>query len=248
VLAAVHDEKNQPSILSISWGGPELSWTNQQLTAMDEAFKVASDLGMSVFVAAGDDGADDNVGDGLAHVDFPASSPSVTACGGTSLIYQLGIRSETVWNDLSGGATGGGISSVFARPPYQQALPMPANLNGTMQGRGLPDVSAVADPDTGYAVFVDNSWQTVGGTSAVAPLFAGMAARFNQLNSRYSGLFNTVIYGMSGAAAFNDVVSGNNSCDGVQGYSAAPGWDAVSGFGSPKGAELFELFAPKPSK
>lgn len=242
VLAAVHDDKNQPSILSISWGGPELSWTVQQLDAMDEAFKAASDLGMSVFAAAGDDGADDNVGDGLAHVDFPASSPWVTACGGTSLINQLGLRFETVWNDLFGGATGGGISSVFTRPAYQQDLTMPANLNGTMQGRGLPDVSAVADPNTGYAVLVNNSWQTVGGTSAVAPLFAGMTARFNQLNSRHSGLFNTVIYGKNGSAAFNDIVSGDNSCDGVKGYSATQGWDPVSGFGSPKGAELFGLF------
>ncbi|HEY9683381.1 MAG TPA: S53 family peptidase [Oculatellaceae cyanobacterium] len=244
ILTAVHDEKNQPGILSISWGGPESNWTSQQMTAMDDAFKVASELGMSVFVAAGDDGADDNVGDGRAHVDFPASSPSVTACGGTTLFYESGMKTETVWNDLFGGATGGGISNFFARPPYQQSLAIPSNLNGPTQGRGLPDVSAVADPNTGYSVLVAGNWQIVGGTSAVAPLFAGMAARFNKLASRHSGLFNSVIYGQSGSSAFNDIVTGNNSCDGVQGYSAGPGWDPVSGFGSPKGAELFALFVP----
>ncbi|HEY9756555.1 MAG TPA: S53 family peptidase [Oculatellaceae cyanobacterium] len=242
ILTAVHDKTNQPGILSISWGGPESNWTSQQMTAMDDAFKAASELGMSVFVAAGDDGADDNVGDGCAHVDFPASSPSVTACGGTTLSYESGVKTETVWNDMFGGATGGGISNFFARPSYQQSLAIPSNLNGSTQGRGLPDVSAVADPNTGYSVLVDGNWQIVGGTSAVAPLFAGMTARFNQLASRHSGLFNTVIYGLSGSTAFNDIVTGDNSCDGVNGYSAGPGWDPVSGFGSPKGAELFALF------
>jgi kumamolisin len=120
---------------------------------------------------------------------------------------------------------------------------MPSNLGGSNEGRGLPDVSAVADPYTGYAVFIDGSWTVVGGTSAVAPLFAGLAARINNQLGRRCGLINTPLYASS-SDVFHDITTGNNSAHGVTGYSAGPGWDAVSGFGSPDGMKLLALFAP----
>ena len=137
--AAIHDETNHPDIISISWGAAEVAWTGQALSAMDELFQTATSLGISVFVAAGDDGANDNVSDGNAHVDFPASSPSVTACGGTTMTDVSGVRVESCWNESAtgAGATGGGISNVFPRPEYQQNISMPSNLGGSNEGRGL---------------------------------------------------------------------------------------------------------------
>jgi kumamolisin len=111
-----------------------------------------------------------------------------------------------------------------------------------MAGRGLPDVSAVADPKTGYAVFLHGTWQVFGGTSAVAPLFAALTARMSQALGHRLGLLNTRIYAANASAAFNDITNGNNSCDGITGYSAISGWDPVTGFGSPKGQALLNLF------
>jgi kumamolisin len=243
ILAVVHDTANHPSIISISWGGAESTWTGQQMAAMNEAFQSAAAIGISVFCAAGDDGANDNVGDGLAHVDFPSSSPFVTACGGTTLVFSNGARQETVWNDGDGSATGGGISDFFAVPQYQQSLTMPANLATKFAGRGLPDLAAVGDPDTGYAVFVDGLWQVVGGTSAVAPLASGMMARINSVTGRTHGSINPVLYQAGSSNGFNDITAGNNSCDGVTGYTASIGWDAVSGWGSPGGMSLLKLLS-----
>jgi kumamolisin len=112
-----------------------------------------------------------------------------------------------------------------------------------MQGRGVPDVSAVADPETGYAVFVDALWNVVGGTSAVAPLFAGLTARVNQQLGRFNGLINAALYAAGTANGFNDITSGNNGYSGVQGYSAVPGWDPVTGWGSPGGNALLKLLS-----
>ena len=124
ITSAIHDTTNDPAVLSISWGGAESTWTSQAMTAMDEAFQAAAAMGITVCVAAGDGGSSDGVSGGGDHVDFPASSPHVLACGGTSLqANQTQIASESVWNDgASGGATGGGISSFFALPAWQKGL------------------------------------------------------------------------------------------------------------------------------
>ena len=241
VLAAIHDDVNKPTIISISWGQAERAWTPQMLSAMSEAFESAAAMGISVLVAAGDDGVNDNQNDGHAHVDFPASSPYVTACGGTTLVVSSDSRQETAWNDGNGSATGGGISDFFSRPTYQTSTPMPANLSSDNLGRGLPDVSAVADPNTGYAVFLHGGWQIFGGTSAVAPLLSGLIARFAQQLGQPIGLFNNFIYSHAANELFNDITVGNNSCDGVAGYAATTGWDAVTGWGSPKGNALLKL-------
>lgn len=244
ILTAIHDEINKPSIISISWGAAECAWTEQQMLAMDEAFKSAAALGISVFCAAGDNGASDNIYDEKSHVDFPASSPHAIACGGTSLKFVGGVRQEIVWNNGDGGATGGGISNFFPVPDYQRTvkMPQPINTSARFPGRGVPDVSAVADPYTGYAVLVHGHWTVVGGTSAVAPLYAGLTARLNARLSTPVGFVNTAIYKDPNAGLFNDILSGNNSVDRVVGYESNQGWDAVTGWGTPNGLSILNFF------
>jgi kumamolisin len=245
ITTAVHDSTNNPSIISISWGGPESSWTQQAMTSMDEAFQAAAAIGVSVCVAAGDDGSTDGVNDGLNHVDFPASSPNALACGGTRLTGSgTTITSETVWNELADqeGATGGGISDVFPLPSYQSGAGVPPSANPNHNvGRGVPDVAGDADPTTGYVTLVDGQSGVIGGTSAVAPLWAGLIALINQSMGKPVGFLNPPLYQVNEAADFNDVTSGNNGA-----YSAAPGWDACTGLGSPKGLEIAQsLGAPE---
>ncbi len=122
VTTAVHDASRKPSVVSISWGSAESTWTAAAMQQMEEAFAAAAAMGVTVTVAAGDNGSGDGVTDGLAHVDFPASAPHALACGGTRLEMAAGrITAETVWDDgQAGGAGGGGISVVFPVPAYQQ--------------------------------------------------------------------------------------------------------------------------------
>ena len=245
ITTAVHDSTNNPSIVSISWGGPESSWTQQAMTSMDEAFQSAAAMGVTVCVAAGDDGSTDGVTDGLNHVDFPASSPNVLACGGTQLVASgNSISSETVWNELANneGATGGGVSDVFPLPSYQTNAGVPPSANsGGNVGRGVPDVAGDADPTTGYDTLVDGQSGVIGGTSAVAPLWAGLIALVNQSVGKPAGLINPLLYqSASTAGDFNDVTSGNNGA-----YSAGPGWDACSGLGSPIGAQVAVVLGAK---
>jgi kumamolisin len=233
VTAAVNDTTWNPSIISISWGGPETSWTEQARAALNSACEDASTMGITVLVAAGDDGSSDGSSSGAPTVDFPASSPYVVACGGTSLqLSGTTIKSEKVWNDLSEneGATGGGVSQTFALPSFQQSVTVPKAPNGFV-GRGIPDVAGDADPETGYSVLVDGQQSVVGGTSAVAPLWAGLFALINQAFGKNMGYVNPFLY--SAKAAFNDITSGSNGT-----YSAGPGWDACTGLGSPDGSAL----------
>ncbi len=235
VTTAVHDTANHPSILSISWGGPEDSWSQQTLTALDNAFQSAAALGVSVTVACGDNGSTD--GETGNHVDFPASSPHALACGGTALVAQNGKRQqETVWNDLAagGGATGGGVSSVFALPSWQASSNVPP-AGGSAGGRGVPDVAGDAAPETGYQVLVDGQSQVIGGTSAVAPLWAGLLALVNQKRGSTVGFVNQALY-QAGESDFFDITSGNNGA-----FSAGPGWDACTGLGSPSGSQIAAL-------
>jgi kumamolisin len=239
ITTAVHDSTNNPSIVSISWGGPESSWTGQAMTSMDEAFQAAAAMGVTVCVAAGDDGSTDGVTDGLNHVDFPASSPNVLACGGTKLVASgNSISSETVWNELANneGATGGGISDFFTPVPTWQAsagVPPSANPNHNV-GRGVPDVTGNADPTTGYVTLVDGNSDVIGGTSAVAPLWAGLIALINESIGKPAGFINPLLYqNVSADDDFNDITTGNNGA-----YSAGKGWDACSGLGSPIGTQV----------
>ena len=234
VSTAVHDVANKPSVISISWGESEDSWTAQARTQMEQILTEAAGLGVSVTVAAGDNGSTDGVTDGQQHVDFPASAPHARACGGTTLQVSNGqITSETVWYDPGDGATGGGVSRQFALPSYQASANVPDNVNSNSPGRGVPDVCGDADPNTGYTIRVDGSDQTIGGTSAVAPLWAGLIARLNQALGAPLGFLQPRLYELLGTAAFHDITSGSNGA-----YQAGAGWDACSGLGSPDGTEL----------
>jgi kumamolisin len=236
IADAVHDTTNKPSVISISWGGPESSWTAQAMNALDAACQSAAALGITITVAAGDNGSSD--GAAGTNVDFPASSPHVLACGGTKLIGSgASISSEVVWNEQASneGATGGGVSSHFPLPTWQAnaKVPKPPSSGG---GRGVPDVAGDADPTTGYQVRVDGQNMVIGGTSAVAPLWAGLIALNNKQNGKSAGFLQPQIYAAKGAAAFHDIVSGNNGA-----FSAGPGWDACTGLGSPIGVKLISL-------
>jgi kumamolisin len=230
-----------PTVVSISWGGPESTWTQQARSALDQAFADAAQLGVTVCVAAGDSGSSDGVGDGKAHVDFPASSPHALACGGTTLRTttasgQAGIASETVWNESGDGATGGGISDAFALPTWQSAAGVPPSANDGHVGRGVPDVAGDADPATGYQVRIDGTTTVIGGTSAVAPLWAALVALLNQHRGTALGFVNPLLY--AHPDAFRDVTSGTNGA-----YAARSGWDACTGLGSPNGAKLLAALA-----
>ena len=233
VTAAVHDAKLNPSIISISWGGPENSWTAQARNALNSACQDGATMGVTILAASGDDGADDGTSSPV--VDFPAASPYVVGCGGTKLTLSgTSIGSEQAWNQLSAneGATGGGVSEVFSLPSYQQGVDVPAAPNG-FTGRGVPDVAADADPESGYNVVVDGQQTVIGGTSAVAPLWAGLLARINQALGKNVGYVNPLLYSTTTESTFHDITSGSNGD-----YSAEPGWDACTGLGTPNGAAL----------
>jgi kumamolisin len=241
ITTAIHDTQNKPSVISISWGGPEAAWTAQAMQQFDAAFQAAATLGITICVAAGDQGSGDGATDNLAHVDFPASSPHALACGGTSLTAsRTAITSEVVWNDGPSSATGGGISGEFALPSYQDAAHVPPSANpGGTAGRGVPDVAGDADPDSGYQVRVDGENLVIGGTSAVAPLWAGLIALCNQKLAKPVGFVNPLLYGtLAAAGVCRDITSGNNGA-----YAAAVGWDACTGWGSPNGAQLLQALA-----
>jgi kumamolisin len=224
----VHDTTNKPSVLSISWGGPESGWAQSAMTALDNACQSAAALGVTITVASGDDGSSDGVSDGQNHVDFPASSPHVLACGGTELIGSGSkITEEVVWDDLAsqGGATGGGYSAVFPLPSWQST----AGVSGG--GRGVPDVAGDASPESGYNILVDGQQEVVGGTSAVAPLWAALVALINQQRGSSVGYINPTLY--ADRSDFRDITQGNNGS-----YQAGTGWDACTGLGSPNGQQI----------
>jgi kumamolisin len=234
VSTAVHDTTHHPSVVSISWGESEDSWTAQARTQMEQILTEGAGLGVTVTVAAGDNGSTDGVSDGEQHVDFPASAPHALACGGTSLTASgADITSETVWNTSGDGSTGGGVSREFALPSYQANAKVPDNVNTGSPGRGVPDVCGDADPDTGYQIRVDGSDETVGGTSAVAPLWAGLIALLNHELGTPLGFAQPRLYELLGSGAFHDITSGNNGS-----YSASAGWDPCTGLGSPDGSAL----------
>jgi kumamolisin len=248
LTTAVHDAANAPSVISISWGGPEDTWTAQTRRAFDDALTDAAALGVTVLAAAGDHGAGDAGGDDSVHTDFPASSPHMVGCGGTTLVPDgNSIASEVVWNDEDGWATGGGISEAFGVPDHQRSAGLPVNLDTGRPGRGVPDVAGNADPDSGYLVLVHGQFAPIGGTSAVAPLYSGLVALLNQALGRPVGALLPVLYGMTAeeaAAVFRDITSGDNGVPrsefgpAVAGYRAGAGWDACTGLGSIDGAAL----------
>lgn len=245
---AVHDHKNRPTVLSISYGDGETRFPPAVLRAWDQVAFEGAVTGITTFVASGDQGAYglQEPGRLVPHVDAPANCPHVVAVGGTRLVLtpQGSIQEEIGWTDIdNNGASGGGISQVFPVPGYQKALRL-AVKPGLHPGRGVPDVAANADPDTGYAVVFQGTATVVGGTSVASPVWAAIAAVITQrrraLGKPPRGYWNPALYRLGQSPAFHDIVRGNNSFGGVAGYDCGPGWDAVTGWGSPRVAYLMD--------
>ena len=237
INAALHDDVNRPTAISISWGSAEANWPPATMLAFDQALQDGALVGVTICVAAGDNGSDDGLQNGQANVDFPASSPHVLACGGTRLTSSGNlISAEVVWNEgPAGGATGGGVSAEFALPSWQAGAHVPPSADpGHKSGRGVPDVSGDADPESGYQVLVDGQSTVFGGTSAVAPLWAALLVRCAQALGRSPGYLNPILYQtLEAEGVTRDITNGNNGA-----YQAGPGWDPCTGWGSPDGTKL----------
>ena len=230
--------------VSTSWGAPETTLTRTTLNSEYAIFKQMAAQGQALLAASGDDGAYDTGSrtDGLT-VDDPASQPYVTGVGGTTLQTKSPggpYVSETTWYNSATSATGGGVSTQWGVPTYQQPVP------AIPSGRTVPDISINADPNTGYAIYVQGGWTTYGGTSAAAPLWAGLTALVNSRRAALGlgrvGFLNTAIYQIAltnAAANFHDIADG--SSNGY--YTAAAGFDPATGWGTPTVTLLNSLTA-----
>lgn len=248
---AIHPTAGQPtpSVLSISWGWPELeeadnlSWTQAAIDAVSATFQEAGAMGITILVASGDHGSNCGISDKKAHVSYPGSDPWITSCGGTILTNVSGSSfDQGTWQDNDNWATGGGISDVFTTvPAWQENAKIPGSANDGHAGRGIPDVAGNADSASGYNLTVDGqSTGAVGGTSAVAPLYAGLVALFNANLTTPVGFLNTILYSNPGVCQdINDGVS--NATYSAPGYKSGPGWDACTGWGSINGAQLLAV-------
>jgi len=266
MTAAVNDPQNALTAISVSWGGPEAgigagtaaSATTQFQDNFDQTLQTAAHLGITVCVASGDSGsanyaASDPNWDGGAHADFPASSPYALGCGGTRITTSGdAITSEVVWHPGPNVGTGGGVSRYFALPSYQANASVPPAVNppGPVM-RGVPDVSGDAASESGYRVLCDGQefpdptkqLPGIGGTSAVAPLWAGLVALLAQSLNTKLGWINPQLYQIApSAGAFNDITDGSNGD-----YQAAPGWDPCTGLGSPNGQKLRDALGMPPT-
>jgi subtilase family serine protease len=235
------------AVVSISASEGEHFFTRGEVARMHAALEQARDQHVTVVAASGDTGAISDNGPPV-QVSLPASDPLVLAVGGTILDATRPAGTylgEMAWNGGTD-ASGGGYSSLFPRPAYQDGV---ARAGAT---RGVPDVAANADSDTAMAIeYSDGELRLATGTSASTPLWAGVIALADQQAGRHLGFVNPAIYAIArGPAyhrAFHDVVTGDNSVlwpTGVfTGYNAAPGWDPVTGWGSPDAQYLVPLLA-----
>ena len=260
-LDAVLADATSPKVVSVSYGLAEGTdvWTTDAIKAVNDALKALANAGITVCVAAGDDGSDDQVGNSQAQLDFPAGSPYVLAVGGTALNKKTGA--EVVWFDGDGlrqdggGSTGGGVSGFNPRPSWQQGIDVNTVNSGALNGRIVPDLAADAAGSTGYYLVApdpNSNNQAVslvsGGTSAATPLIAALLVRLQQAG-KVLGFFTPRLYASSpnsggqpiGAVAFRDVTQGQNAAGNAPGYSAGTGYDACTGWGSPIGDKLLNL-------
>ena len=240
--AAIFDPP-RPSVLSISWGQAEKYWDAQTIAAIDDALQMAARLGITVCCSSGDRGVFE-AGSTPYTVPFPASSPHVLACGGTKLDVLAGGRTrECVWNQSHavGLASGGGISRLFAAPPFQQGRSGRTSSRHD-KGRGIPDVAANASSLTGYLVWADDTPMSMGGTSAAAPVWAGLIACLNEALGCRIGYLTPLLYTDNAPrrGALRNITRGNNQMSGRQGYRARVGWDACTGLGTPHGRKLLD--------
>jgi kumamolisin len=256
ITHAIHDPIHRPDILSISWGEPETAVSRTWLKSVNEAFRAAARLGITVLASSGDAGALNNSPDNLPAANFPASSPFAIACGGTTPLSHKPGREEIVWNtNFNGipGATGGGVSRYFPLPAWQRSAGVPHGPTGK-SGRGIPDVAGPADPRHGAPMLIAGTTCATAGTSAVVPLWAALIARLNQSLGARIGHLNPFLYHLAethqagepaatsslqiSASAtprrpFQHVTRGNNGA-----YKARPGWNPCAGYGTLHGEPL----------
>lgn len=225
IRSAIFDDEHRPSVLSISFGFPERLWTPIALTILDELFTAAALLGVTIFCASGDRGAEVD-DESTAHVLAPASSPFAHACGGTTVPAGAGACAEGGWNQ-----SGGGFSEFFSVPSWQGSVAAAASAYNVSPGRGVPDLAAQVWP--GYAVFFEGSQVAMGGTSASAPMWAALTARLNQRLGKPLGFFAPLLYERSRSGLLYDVLSGGNDR-----YRCTPGWNPCTGLGVPNGTAI----------
>jgi kumamolisin len=248
----------KPVTLSVSWGAPEDSpdWSSSARTQINDRLQAVALLGINVCISSGDDGSGDEMTDGRAHVDFPGSSPFALSVGGTMLAGAGANPTEEVWweapgerTSKGGGAGGGGVSVCFNRPQWQTVKIKSLN-NPSIDGRVVPDVAALAGPPLYDLIFMGRDFPN-GGTSASTPLWASLIACINanlkaDLQQRFLTplLYENAKSGKPrGAIGCVDITIGQNASHpepGV-GYKAGPGFDAVSGWGTPNGAALLQV-------
>jgi kumamolisin len=245
VRAAVFDE-HKVSVISISWGNPEDDFTQAERDLMDDAFKAAALMGITVCCASGDWGARDGTDE--PSVLYPASSPYVLACGGTMFADDDMNGDELVWNDHDNWASGGGLSKIYKVPSWQTEAVggVPSINNPPTVGRGVPDVAGLAAAN--YRIQVPGGYiEAHGGTSAVAPFWAALIAQVNQRlgKGRSAGYLNPLLYELAGRSGFKSVPGFNSIVSGTNGgYHARDGWDPCTGLGSPVGETMIDTLAP----
>lgn len=256
VKRAIDDDND---VISISWGNTEDH--GDKKSEMERVLRQAAHKRITVCVATGDGGSSNYrnqqtgaaipAPDGHAHVQYPASSPWVLACGGTELVTMNHKHYEAVWNNSSigGGAGGGGVSNVFPRPAYQlQAGIDIKSINDGKSMRVVPDVAGLA-ADGDWVIAEGGKSTPIGGTSAVAPLWASLIALVNEQRAAAGkvrlGFINKRLYELGAKGLMSDVLLGNNrSGPHYPGYDATPGFDACTGWGTPTAElakALFEL-------
>lgn len=237
VAHAVHDQKWKPSVLSISWGRNEMHWSRRMLRLFDEVLMEAALLGITICCSSGDTGELADSLDHTPHVCFPAASPWVVACGGTSLAARRAGRIvECAWSNQAG-ASGSGLSALCARPRWQGRSSKPSHV-----GRRVPDVSANADPSSPYRVYVNGAWHVGAGTSAAAPMWAGLIARLNQLRGERIGLLTPALYKHAAALVKRRALRRVPASRGRR-VPAGTGWAPHTGLGVPHGRDLADALA-----
>jgi kumamolisin len=236
---AINDTVRNPSVISCSWGTPEIDYTNygasgiQTINAFDALFLTASKKGINICCATGDNAASDGVNDGRPHVDFPASSPNVVACGGTTLIcpdniYSSVTTNETVWsfNVLNNDGAGGGVSNVFGKPLYQNGI-----VSNEFPNRCIPDLVANSDPTTGFYMKFNGEIHIIGGTSCASPVIAAFIAL-----CKINKFINPIIY--KNPDSFHKIAVGTN---GIYSANITQQYTPVTGLGSINGKLLAPL-------
>jgi subtilase family serine protease len=243
------------NIVSQSWGASEVTLKDtagqQELQKWNTFYQQSTtQQGMTYFSSSGDNGATDYTDlkatklSTVATTSFPADEPWVTSVGGTTVVRNGSTIQESVWNS-NNGAGGGGFSNFYPTPSFQQTLPTAVQVQFNHR-RGVPDVAADADPSTGLVIYLNGQWTLAGGTSAAAPLWAGLMAIADQMAGHPLGFINPTLYKLANSSRyaqdFHDITSGNNTYVGkgvdVHGYAATVGWDAASGLGTPDAENL----------